>query len=209
MLAQVLLFLDSIHKGKQRKQRMNKYIKLAAAIASTMGYLLVLRYLAPSREPYFILGIGLIGYIAWLYGVAAGLALTLFLTPLTLYIYDQFEVSISYDGFAYSPAYIALEILVAATMGRLRSKTALLSKKGTMLTEANESLQKALSEVREFGGIHSLCTSCKNILDDDGEWKPIDMYLKEKTKVEFSHGICPNCATEYTKLASQDSGLEK
>jgi hypothetical protein len=176
---------------------MNKYVKVIVAVAVIAGYYLLLRYVAPSREPYFILGIGLIGYVAWLYGVAAGLGMTLFLTPLTLYTYDQFEVSISYDGFAYSPAYIALEILTAATMGHLRNKTMLLSKKETILMEGNENLQNALSKVREMGGIHSLCTSCKSILDDDGTWTKIDSYLKEKTKAEFSHGICPECAEKF------------
>lgn len=174
--------------------------------AVTTGYFLILRYVAPSREPYFILGIGLIGYMAWLYGVAAGLALTLFMTPLTIYIYDQFEVSISYDGFAYSPVYIALEILVAATMGRLRNKTIQFSKKETDLMNVNESLQTALSRVREMGGIHSLCTSCKSILDDDGSWTKIDSYLKDKTKAEFSHGICPDCARKYENTPELNAG---
>jgi hypothetical protein len=176
---------------------MNKVVKMIMAGALTAGYYLVLRYVAPSREPYFIMGIGLIGYVAWLYGVAAGLALALFLTPLTLYIYDQFEVAISYDGFAYSPAYIALQILVASSMGWLRNRTLHLTKRETDLQEANDNLQAALSQVREMGGIHSLCTTCKSILDDDGSWTKIDTYLKEKTKAEFSHGICPDCARKF------------
>jgi hypothetical protein len=184
---------------------MNKFVKIIVAGAATAGYYLILRYVAPSREPYFILGIGLVGYVAWLYGVAAGLGLTLFLTPLTVYIYDQFEVSISYDAFAYSPAYIALEILAAITMGRLRNKTILLSKKETILMGANENLQTSLSKVREMGGIHSLCTSCKSILDDDGSWTKIDTYLKEKTKAEFSHGICPECAGKYGDPSGRSS----
>ena len=175
---------------------MRKVVKLIIAMAAIAGYYLLLRYVAPSNEPYFILGIALIGYVAWLYGSVAGLALALVLTPLTFYIYGQFDVAISYDTFAYAPAYIALEILVAVAMGRLRRKTILLSKKKTMLKEGNVALQTALSEVREMGGIHSLCTSCKSILDD-GTWTKIETYLKEKTKAQFSHGICPECAHKF------------
>ncbi len=184
---------------------MKKYVKLLMAIAVTIGYLAILRYIAPSREPYFVLGIGLIGYIAWLYGIAIGLATALLLTPATLYIYSQFEVSTSYMSFASSPAYIALEVLVIAGLGRLRNKTAQLSKKEILLTETNEKLKEALSKVQEIGGIHSLCTSCKSILGDDGRWIKIDTYLKEKTKVEFSHGMCPNCAKEYGAAPIQNS----
>ena len=176
---------------------MNKYVKLLIAVSATAGYFLILRYVAPSHEPYFILSIGLIGYIAWLYGIIIGLSTALLLVPFTLYVYSQFNISTSYIGFASSPAYIALEILTAVALGHLRKKIITLSKKETMLAEANEKLQTALSEVREFGGIHSLCTICKNILDDDGSWQKIDTYLKEKTKAEFSHGICPDCAKEH------------
>lgn len=197
MLAQDLRLLDNTHRASERSRCMNKVVKIVVAGAVTAGYFLVLRYLAPSREPYFILGIGLIGYVAWLFGAAAGLLVTLFLTPLTLYIYDQFEVSISYDRFAYSPVYIGLEVLMAFTMGRLGKKIEHLSEKRTSLMEANENLQNALLNVREMGGIHSLCSCCKSIRDDDGSWTKIDTYLKDKTKVEFSHGICPECAKQY------------
>jgi hypothetical protein len=176
---------------------MNKTVKMIIAIAAIVSYFLVLRYLAPSREPYFILGIALIGFMAWLYGMVTGLAMALALIPSTLYIYGQFSVSTSYVGIASSPAYIALEILTAVMLGRLRNKNLILSQKEADLADANERLKNALSQVREFGGIHSLCTTCKNILDDDGEWKRIDIYLREKTKAEFSHGICPNCADDY------------
>lgn len=176
---------------------MNKYVKLIVAIAAIGGYILILRYVAPSREPYFFLGIALIGYVAWLYGIASGLLTALLLVPATSYIYSQFEVSTSYMSFASSPAYIALQVLTVVTLGYLRNKTAQLSKKEITLTDANESLQRALAQVKEIGGIHSLCTVCKSILDDDGSWTKIDTYLKEKTKVEFSHGMCPDCANEY------------
>ena len=186
---------------------MNKYVKLLIAVSATGGYFLILRYVAPSHEPYFILSIGLIGYMAWLYGVLAGLSTALLLVPFTLYVYSQFNISTSYAMFASSPAYIALEILAAVVLGHLRKKTIILSKKETMLADANEKLQTALSEVREFGGIHSLCTICKNILDDNGSWQKIDTYLKEKTKAEFSHGICPDCAEEHIHQHPQPDPL--
>ncbi|MEN8254541.1 MAG: hypothetical protein ABFR33_03635 [Verrucomicrobiota bacterium] len=176
---------------------MNKYVKLIVAIAAIGGYALVLRYVAPSREPYFFLGIALIGYMAWLYGIATGLLTALLLVPATSYIYNQFGVSTSYMASAGSPAYIAVEVLTAVALGVLRKKIDRLSKRETMLAEANEKLQKALAQVKEIGGIHSLCTVCKSILDDDGSWTKIDIYLKEKTKAEFSHGMCPDCAKEY------------
>ena len=176
---------------------MNKIVKLIIAITAIAAYFVVIRYIAPVRQPYFILGIALIGFIAWLFGTIAGLLIAVLLVPLTLYIYNQFSITTSYDTFFSSPAYIALEIFTVAMLGRLRKKTQILSQKEADLEEANERLVAALSGVREFGGVHSLCTSCKKILDEDGNWKRIDTYLKEKTKAEFSHGVCPDCVTAY------------
>jgi hypothetical protein len=176
---------------------MNKYVKLIVTVLVIAGYGLILRYIAPTREPYFILGIGVIGYISWLFGVSAGVATVLLLTPLTLLIYKQFDVAISYTTFAYSPPYIALELFIAVFMGRLHGRVKRLSRNEASLREVNDVLQGSLAQVREVGGILSLCSSCKSIMDDDGTWTKIDSYLKDKTKAEFSHGICPDCAETY------------
>ena len=176
---------------------MTKFVKIATAGVAIAGYFLILRYVAPSREPYFIIGIALIGLMAWLYGIVTGLTSAVLLIPATHYIYNQFDVSTSYLSFASSPAYISVEVLAAVMLGRLRQTNLILSQKEAFLAEANESLQGALLQVRELGGIHCLCSSCKKILSDQGDWLEIDRYLKEKTKMEFSHGICPDCAKEY------------
>jgi hypothetical protein len=182
---------------------MNKYVKLIVAVLVIAGYGLILRYIAPSREPYFILGIGVIGYVAWLFGMTAGVATILLLTPLTLLIYKQFDVAISYSAFAYAPPFIALECFIALFMGRLHGKVKRLSRDEASLREINDVLQGSLAQVREVGGILSLCSSCKSIMDDDGTWTKIDSYLKNKTKAEFSHGICPDCAEEYVNPTGQ------
>jgi hypothetical protein len=176
---------------------MDRLIKVILSAASIAGYYVILRYVAPSHDPYFVLGIGVIGFMAWLHGMAAGLIAALLLMPLTLYVYSQFDVAFSYNTFAYSPAYIALQILAAVSLGRLGRSTVLVAQKEQALRKANETLQATLSQVREMGGIHSLCTSCKSIQDDDGSWTKIDTYLKQKTKAQFSHGICPECAKEF------------
>ena len=118
---------------------MNKIVKLIIAIAAITSYFLVLRYIAPSREPYFIIGIGLIGLISWFYGIIAGLIIALLLIPSTLYIYSQFSISTSYVAFSSSPAYIALEIFTATMLGLLRKKMLILSQKEADLEKVNDS----------------------------------------------------------------------
>lgn len=176
---------------------MNKAVKLTIAAGYAAVYFVLLSYILPSQEPYFFLGIALIGLYAWLFGIPAGILCSVLLYPATIYIYDQFEVSASFTNYAASPAYIAIQLLTAVTMGRFRKITLQASKAKTELEQANSNLQSSLAQVQELGGIHSLCSSCKKIKSDDGEWLQIDTYLKEKTKVEFSHGICPDCSVRY------------
>ena len=55
-------------------------------------------------------------------------------------------------------------------------------------------LQKALAEIKTLHGILPICMVCKKILDDKGSWKQMEVYIKEHSEAEFSHGYCPECA---------------
>ena len=176
---------------------MNRYLKLILSISAIATYLLALRYIAPSEQPYFIFGIGIIGIVAWFMGTVAGLVTALLLIPLTQFVYSNFSVSTSYISFVSAPAYIAIKILTAIFIGFFRKEKDQLSKKNTQLEQDNQLLQNTLSQVQELGGIHNLCGKCKKIQDDNGLWMEIDTYLKEKSKMEFSHCICPECADDF------------
>ncbi|HEX9922163.1 MAG TPA: response regulator [Anaerolineae bacterium] len=54
-------------------------------------------------------------------------------------------------------------------------------------------LQTALAEVKTLSGLLPICASCKKIRDDQGYWQQVEVYLKQHSDAEFSHGFCPNC----------------
>jgi GAF domain-containing protein len=54
-------------------------------------------------------------------------------------------------------------------------------------------LQKTLSEVKTLKGIFPICASCKKIRDDKGYWNQVEVYIRDRSEAEFSHGICPDC----------------
>jgi PAS domain S-box-containing protein len=56
------------------------------------------------------------------------------------------------------------------------------------------SLQESLKKVKQLSGFLPICASCKKIRDDEGYWNQIEWYIREHSEVEFSHGICPDCA---------------
>jgi hypothetical protein len=62
------------------------------------------------------------------------------------------------------------------------------------LVSEKESLQKAINEIHELKGLVPICASCKKIRDDKGFWTQIETFMKDRSDLEFSHGICPECA---------------
>lgn len=58
-------------------------------------------------------------------------------------------------------------------------------------------LQTALDSVRTLEGLLPICMYCKSIRDDVGAWSSVEAYVACRTKVAFSHGICPSCYTKH------------
>jgi PleD family two-component response regulator len=57
-----------------------------------------------------------------------------------------------------------------------------------------DEIRRALTEVKRLSGLLPICANCKNIRNDQGYWEQIEVYIKERSEAEFSHGICPECA---------------
>lgn len=54
-------------------------------------------------------------------------------------------------------------------------------------------LREALAQVKTLKGMLPICASCKKIRDDQGYWHQVDVYLRDHSEAELSHGICPEC----------------
>ena len=62
------------------------------------------------------------------------------------------------------------------------------------LEKTTARLQEALDNIETLEGLLPICANCKNIRDDDGYWQQVEVYIRQHSKVEFSHSICPGCA---------------
>ena len=58
-------------------------------------------------------------------------------------------------------------------------------------------LQAAMSKVKMLSGLLPICASCKKIRDDQGYWHQVEVYIRDHAEVEFSHGLCPECAKKF------------
>ena len=56
-----------------------------------------------------------------------------------------------------------------------------------------DELKEALANVKTLRGLIPICASCKKIRDDKGYWSQVEVYVRERSEAEFSHGICPDC----------------
>ncbi|MCX6116377.1 MAG: GAF domain-containing protein [Proteobacteria bacterium] len=54
-------------------------------------------------------------------------------------------------------------------------------------------LEQALNEVKMLNDMLPMCAWCRKVRNDEGFWTKVEDYLKDKSGVTTSHGICPEC----------------
>ena len=58
-------------------------------------------------------------------------------------------------------------------------------------------LQQAIEEITTLKGILPLCSFCKKIRDDKGNWEQVDVYIHKHSQADISHSICPECMKKH------------
>ena len=126
--------------------------------------------------------------------------------------------SVDYIAKPFSPltvkARVRTHLALAAAQNKLEQKNAALVHEieQRKLAEAKqarliEQLQEALTQVRQLSGLLPICANCKKIRDDDGYWSQVEDYIGKHSEVQFSHGICPDCAKKlYPTIAEKVLG---
>lgn len=65
------------------------------------------------------------------------------------------------------------------------------------LRATNEELEKKVNEIHALHGILPICSFCKCIRNDAGEWEQIESYIHHHSAAKFSHSFCPRCAEKH------------
>lgn len=79
----------------------------------------------------------------------------------------------------------------------------------THLKKTEQALRDTIHQVKTLSGLLPICASCKKIRDDQGYWHQIENYISKHSDVDFSHGICKECATKlYPELYTDDPPAE-
>jgi hypothetical protein len=55
-------------------------------------------------------------------------------------------------------------------------------------------LQDAAANIKTLHGLIPICASCKKVRNDGGYWQQVEVYIRDHSEADFSHGLCPECA---------------
>jgi phosphoserine phosphatase RsbU/P len=77
------------------------------------------------------------------------------------------------------------------------------------LADKIEELRQAFDQIKTLRGIVPICAGCKQIRDDRGYWNQVEVYVRDHTEAQFSHGICPDCMKKLYPDYEPASGTEK
>jgi GAF domain-containing protein len=65
------------------------------------------------------------------------------------------------------------------------------------LKRVSDQLAGALQRIDVMEQLIPICSYCKGIRNDQGYWQTVEAFIKSHDNVEFSHGVCDACMSEY------------
>lgn len=152
---------------------------LVLSIASTIGWLLLVR--GTESIVWSALIIVPVLFIGLIFGTLPGLTAGIALTLLAALYAQRWVVGVPFSWLAYGAAGVVIA-LIGGLMGHLSTLT--------------HEYRVLLSEVQELRGIIPICSRCKKIRDDQGNWHSMEDYLLDHSSAAFSHGLCDDCLVE-------------
>lgn len=61
------------------------------------------------------------------------------------------------------------------------------------------------AEVQTLHGLLPICSFCKSIRNELGDWEHLERYISKRSETQFSHGICPSChKIHYSDLVERE-----
>jgi K+-sensing histidine kinase KdpD len=65
-----------------------------------------------------------------------------------------------------------------------------------------DTLVRQERQLRALQGLLPICSFCKRIRDEAGDWRQLEQYIAARSSARFSHTVCPECGSRhYPELA--------
>lgn len=59
--------------------------------------------------------------------------------------------------------------------------------------QVSQKMFEIMKNIRELESLLPICSYCKKIRDDAGQWEKLETYIADHTGTNFTHGVCPDC----------------
>jgi hypothetical protein len=69
---------------------------------------------------------------------------------------------------------------------------------------ARHQLEQTMSELRVLRGVIPICSHCRKIRSEVGDWQQLESYVRDHTDTDFSHGLCPDCLDEHYPTVAEE-----
>jgi PAS domain S-box-containing protein len=74
--------------------------------------------------------------------------------------------------------------------------------------EAEEALKLTQqNEIKNLQGLLPICMKCKKIRDSEGYWNQVEVYIRDHSNADFTHGLCPECCTRMYGDLAREAGV--
>jgi hypothetical protein len=97
---------------------------------------------------------------------------------------------------------------VAALVARTSFRGGVIIILALWFVRLSEHERALLQEVQTLKGLLPICSFCKSIKNDAGEWEHLERFISRRSETKFSHGLCPSCQeTHYGDLKRREAGV--
>ena len=73
-----------------------------------------------------------------------------------------------------------------------------------LVTRTARQTRELAKRVNLLEGILPICSLCKKIRDERGNWQPAEIYVSNRSEAMFSHGLCPDCLKRDYKIVASE-----
>jgi hypothetical protein len=193
---------STIFKGRSL---LRDLLVAVVAVATVTNLRLLLTPVLSDRAAFLLFGLAVM-ISSWMGGRRVGLITTALaaLIGLLLFIRPFPEPT---NPSVQNEALVALFAIegcgISFLAGQLHTQRTRAKQEARDAIQARDELQLALAQVRTLRGLVPICAWCKRIRNDRGYWEQLELYLKNHSEADFTHGMCPDLRQETNRSLSQ------
>ena len=119
------------------------------------------------------------------------LSFGIFTLVIALFYFEVLEFSTPVETLSTIPAHLVTYLSVLAILLFVVSNSILFYRK--QIHELINTIHAKDEEIKELSELLPICSYCRKLKDDDGNWYQLETYLNKNTSSLVTHGLCPEC----------------